>query len=267
MSDPNARGVDDAPDGDADDWTRAFYEIPVALALLPATAAEIDQRLACIESALGLRGGERVLDQCCGAGSLALALARKGHAVTGVDISSAFIERARADAAAQGLAAEFACADATRWTAPVPCDAGFNWGTGFGCAADDRVNRAMLERAAGSLRPGARFALDYYNVAGVLAGFREHFAYERDLDGRSVRVERRSVLDLGRGLLHQDWSFHDRGRVTAMPRTTTRLYLPAELAGLLAAAGFVVEGCLGGYDGRPLDLDAPRCIAIGHKST
>jgi SAM-dependent methyltransferase len=250
-----------------DDWTRAFYETPLALALLPARPAEIAERVACIERALELRGGERVLDQCCGAGSLALALARKGHAVAGVDISSAFIERARADAAAQALDAHFVCADATAWSAPVPCAAGFNWGTGFGCSGDDDFNRAMLARAAASLRPGARFALDYYNVAGVLAGFREHFAYERELDGRSMRVERRSTLDLARGLLHQDWSFHDRGQVTAMPRTTTRLYLPAELASLLAAAGFVIEGFLGGYDGRALALDAPRCIAIARKST
>jgi SAM-dependent methyltransferase len=253
----------------SDGWTRAFYEVPVATAILPATAAEIDERVACIERVLALRDGERQLlfDQCCGNGSLTLALARKGHAVVGVDISAAFIERARAEAAAHALDAAFACADATQWTAPAPCDAGFNWGTGFGCFADDASNRAMLERARDSLRPGARFAVDYYNVAGVLAGFRERFAYERELDGRSVRIERRSELDLARGLLHQDWSFHDRDRVTAMPRTTTRLYLPAELASMLAAAGFTVEGFLGGYDGRALALDAPRCIAIARRST
>jgi SAM-dependent methyltransferase len=246
-------------------WTRDFYETPLAMAVLPATAAEIDERVACIERALTLRGGERVLDQCCGAGSLGLALARKGHPITGVDISNSFIEHARAQAATQALDADFACADATRWTAPVPCDAGFNWGTGFGCDEDDDFNRAMLACAADSLRPGARFALDYYNVAGVLAGFRERFAYERELDGRSVRVERHSMLDLERGLLRQDWRFHDRGQVTAMPRTTTRLYLPAELTALLTAAGFAIEGFIGGYDGRALDIDAPRCIAIAHK--
>jgi SAM-dependent methyltransferase len=250
----------------SDGWTRAFYETPVAASLLPATQAELDLRVACIERALALRGGERLLDQCCGAGNIALALARKGHPVVGVDISRAFIDRAAADARASGLDAAFTCADATRWTAPEPCDAGFNWGTGFGCFADDGANRAMLAAACASLRPGAPFALDYYNVAGVLAGFRAEFAYERELDGRTVRVERRSRLDLARGLLHQDWSFHDGGQVTPMPRTTTRLYLPAELAAMLASVGFAVQGFLGGYDGRPLDLDTPRCIAIVRRS-
>lgn len=250
----------------SDGWTRAFYETPVAASLLPVSQAELDLRVACIERALGLRGGERLLDQCCGAGSIALALARKGHPVVGVDISSAFVDQARADAAASGLDAELACADATAWTSPTPCDAGFNWGTGFGCFASDDANRAMLACAWASLRPGARFALDYYNVAGVLAGFRPEFSYERELDGRTVRVERRSVLDLERGLLHQDWSFHDAGQVTPMPRTTTRLYLPAELAAMLVSVGFDVQEFLGGYDGRPLDLAAPRCIVVVHRS-
>ena len=250
----------------SDGWTRAFYETPVAASLLPVTGAELDLRVACIERALDLRGGERLLDQCCGAGNIALALARKGHPVAGVDISSAFVDQARAEAQAGRLDADFACADATAWTAPAPCDAGFNWGTGFGCFADDDANRAMLARAHESLRPGARFALDYYNVAGVLAGFRAGFAYQRELDGRTVRVERRSALDLERGLLHQDWSFHDGDRVTPMPRTTTRLYLPAELAAMLASVGFAVQEFLGGYDGRPLDLDAPRCIVIVRRS-
>jgi SAM-dependent methyltransferase len=250
----------------SDGWTRAFYETPVAASLLPVTRAELDLRIGCIERALGLRGGERLLDQCCGAGSIALALARKGHPVVGVDISAAFIARAQEDARTSGLDADFTCADATRWTAPRPCDAGFNWGTGFGCFADDDANRAMLARASASLRPGALFALDYYNVAGVLAGFRAELAYEREQDGRTVRVERRSQLDLAAGLLHQDWTFHDRDQVTPMPRTTTRLYLPAELAAMLASAGFTVQEFCGGYDGRRLDLDAPRCIAIARRS-
>lgn len=249
----------------SDGWTRAFYEAPIAAAILPA-GEELDTRVACVERLLGLQGSERVLDQCCGAGAMALALARKGHPVTGVDISAPFVERARAEAAAHGTGGQFACADATRWTAPVPCDAGFNWGTGFGCFDDDHANRAMLACAAASLRPGARFALDYYNVAGVLAGFRPRLGYERPYQGRAVRVERRSTLDLVRGLLHQDWSVRDRGRVTTLPRTTTRLYLPRELGAMLVSVGFAVEGFRGGYDGRPLELDAPRCIVIAHKA-
>jgi SAM-dependent methyltransferase len=58
--------------------------------------------------------GTRVLDLGCGTGELALELARRGHLVTGVDISAVAIGRARAKAATEGLSADFLIGDATR---------------------------------------------------------------------------------------------------------------------------------------------------------
>src|SRR5690349_19007360 len=60
----------------------------------------------------GVDKGQRVLDVGCGTGGTTLAVARRtGHA-TGVDISAPMIAVARATAAAEGLPAEFLCADA-----------------------------------------------------------------------------------------------------------------------------------------------------------
>jgi demethylmenaquinone methyltransferase / 2-methoxy-6-polyprenyl-1,4-benzoquinol methylase len=42
-----------------------------------------------------VRGGDRVLDACCGTGDLALAAARVGGRVTGLDFSERMLERAR----------------------------------------------------------------------------------------------------------------------------------------------------------------------------
>ena len=55
----------------------------------------------------------RVLDVGCGTGSLSVLLARLGHAVMGIDLSPAMIERARAKAAAKGLQATFRVMDAS----------------------------------------------------------------------------------------------------------------------------------------------------------
>jgi len=51
---------------------------------------------------LNIQPGERMLDVACGAGQLALPMARAGAIVTGVDIAANLIEQARARAAAEG---------------------------------------------------------------------------------------------------------------------------------------------------------------------
>jgi SAM-dependent methyltransferase len=56
--------------------------------------------------------GYRLLDVGCGSGQLALMAAKDGLAVTGVDIASNSVERARARAQAEGLPARFEEADA-----------------------------------------------------------------------------------------------------------------------------------------------------------
>ena len=56
--------------------------------------------------------GYRLLDVGCGSGQLALMAAKDGLAVTGVDIASNWVERARARAHAEGLPAHFEEADA-----------------------------------------------------------------------------------------------------------------------------------------------------------
>ena len=60
----------------------------------------------------GLRAGDRVLDVATGSGNAALAAARCGAEVTGIDYVPGLLERARARSAAEGLEIELAEGDA-----------------------------------------------------------------------------------------------------------------------------------------------------------
>lgn len=60
-----------------------------------------------IEQQLKAVAARGVLDVACGTGKHALALAERGYAVVGVDLSSGMIERARANAAAAGVDVRF----------------------------------------------------------------------------------------------------------------------------------------------------------------
>ncbi len=61
---------------------------------------------------LGVTPGTRLLDVGCGAGQLALIAARAGAQVTGCDIATNWLEKARARASAEGLAITFEEGDA-----------------------------------------------------------------------------------------------------------------------------------------------------------
>jgi ubiquinone/menaquinone biosynthesis C-methylase UbiE len=61
---------------------------------------------------LNIAPGSKLLDVACGSGQLALMAAKDGLEVTGVDIASNLVQRARARAQAEGLRARFDEADA-----------------------------------------------------------------------------------------------------------------------------------------------------------
>ena len=61
---------------------------------------------------LGIPPGAQVLDVACGSGNVAIAAARRGARVTGLDIAPNLLEQARARASAEGLDARFDEGDA-----------------------------------------------------------------------------------------------------------------------------------------------------------
>src|SRR5215218_1037002 len=70
-----------------------------------------EQEVAFLVDALGLHEGERVLDVGCGPGRHALALARRGIDVVGVDLSEDFVALAREAAKGEGPEARFEVGD------------------------------------------------------------------------------------------------------------------------------------------------------------
>ncbi len=60
-----------------------------------------------IEQQLQMQNSRRVLDAACGTGMHAIALAQRGYAVAGADLSTGMIERARLNAADAGADVRF----------------------------------------------------------------------------------------------------------------------------------------------------------------
>jgi demethylmenaquinone methyltransferase / 2-methoxy-6-polyprenyl-1,4-benzoquinol methylase len=198
-----------APDG----VRRMFDRIaPVYDAMNRTMTAGLDRRWRRITAEAVVRPGYSVLDACCGTGDLAIAAARIGGRVTGLDFSQPMLERARHKA--RGL--EWVEGDLL--SLPF-ADASFDAATvGFGVRNVEDLARAISELRR-VLRPGGRLGiLEITRPRGVLAPF--------------YRVWFDRVVPLLGKLLPGGSAY------TYLPASVRRFPGPEELAELIAAAGF-----------------------------
>ena len=209
---------------------------------------------------LALAPGASVVDLGCGHGRHALALARRGHGVLGIDAVAGFVERAKDAAARDGLGAEFVHADLRAFTLERPSFDGaiclfdaFGW-------FDDEGQRAVLRNALGMLVPGGRLLLDVRTREFVTrlapVGLTETG------DGAMMIDRQRFDLESGR-LIDTRTTVRD-GR-TKTVSFSMRIYAYTELRAMLEGVGFEVERVYGGYDGAALSAARPRTLVIARR--
>jgi demethylmenaquinone methyltransferase/2-methoxy-6-polyprenyl-1,4-benzoquinol methylase len=152
---------------------RAMFDriAPVYDAMNRTMTAGLDRRWRRITAEAVVRPGDEVLDACCGTGDLAVAGARAGGRVTGLDFSERMLERARRKAP------ELEWVSGDLLALPFP-DASFDAATvGFGVRnvenlqlalrelrrvlrAEGRLGILEITRPRGLLRPFYRFWFD-----------------------------------------------------------------------------------------------------------
>ncbi len=246
-------------------WWETLYDDWLADQLLARSEDDARPDVDFLVRRLDLGPGARVLDQCCGIGSLALPLAARGFDVVGVDQAAGYVARAQRDARARGLHLELVAADARAFVPRAPVNAAFNWWTSFGYADRDEDNVAMLARAFDALVPGGAFALDTMNVPGVLRSFQRDVAVRRTTPRGEVLLLRESSVDLARGVMLKRWTYHLDGKQVADHRSRVRLYMPDTIARMLASVGFEAIELLGSTEGEPVGLDSPRLVALARR--
>ena len=222
-----------------------FYEESIDDAHSDADTAEI-------LGLLQLPPGSHILDVPCGHGRLSRRLAAAGMAVTGVDLTPAYVEDARADPHLRPGSVTYLEGDIRALPVDGPFDAVVCWLNSFGYYDDDDCHK-VLEEFHRVLRPGGKVAIDQMHHDGGVRHFTpapDAVVVQRDDDamfevstfdpitGR-MRVERTAYRD---GTLRRASYF-------------IRLPTPPEWVVWLEAAGFHdVQFRAGG--GGPLELDS-----------
>jgi SAM-dependent methyltransferase len=216
-----------------------------------AAAAELAWRL------LDIRPGMSVLDLACGHGEMAGRLAALGCQVTGLDSSAVFLDRARADADAAGISAEYVTGDMRQLPWRSRFDRVVNWSTAFGYF-DDAANRAVLDGIARALRPGGRLAMDLDNLTSFLAAMCPSRVVAAR-DNGDMLVDRYH-LDALTGRFEAERTVLRDGRSRRV-RFVKRLFGFPELRDWLLAAGFATVGGYG-EDGQPLTAGHRRMVVV-----
>ena len=222
-----------------------FYEESIDDAHSDADTAEI-------LGLLQLPSGSHILDVPCGHGRLSRRLAAAGMVVTGVDLTPAYVEDARADPHLRPGSVTYLEGDIRALPVDGPFDAVVCWLNSFGYYDDDDCHK-VLEEFRRVLRPGGMVAIDQMHHDGGVRHFTpapDAVVVQRDDDamfevstfdpitGR-MRVERTAYRD---GTLRRASYF-------------IRLPTPPEWVVWLEAAGFHdVQFRAGG--GGPLELDS-----------
>jgi SAM-dependent methyltransferase len=197
----------------------------------------------------------RVLDVPCGSGRHAVALARRGHQVTGVDLSDAFLEIARRNAGVEWIQADM------RNPPRRTFDAAYCWGNSFGYL-EHAGTIAFLRNLAAVLRNDARFVLDTGTVAeSLLAAFQTSSEYQ--FGGIHLHIER--DYDCRRSRYLGKYTF-ERDGVVEVRHMEQSIYTCAEVVRLLEQAGFTVERLHGDLDRTPFRLGARRLLVTARRT-
>ena len=209
--------------------------------------AEVVWRLA------GLVPGSDVLDAPCGHGRIANRLGAMGAAVTGLDITPAFLDIARRDAGERGVDVEYVAGDLRELGFEQRFDAAVSWFTSFGYWDDDTC-RAVLGGYGRALRPGGRLLIELQNRDRVIRGFLpwvvQHAGddfmidtHEFDAAANRIHTSRTTVV----------------GAERRSTEFTVRMFTPTELRDWLLGAGFGRVEVMDG-DGEALQLDSRRMV-------
>jgi len=217
------------------------------------------QEVSFLREELELRPGGSIIDVACGTGRHAIELAKRGYAVTGLDLSTGMLARASTAAKAAGVQVEWLRADATQFSLPRKYDAAICLCEGaFGLLsqADDPVEQplSILRNISRCLKPGARAVFTVLNAARMIRRYQNRESSQGRFD--SLTMVESSTVPPREGL--PPLPLRERG------------FLPSELVLLFRLAGMppldIWGGTAGNWRRAAIDPDEFEIMVVARKA-
>lgn len=190
-----------------------------------------------IEREIGRDRSVRIIDIGCGTGRHTIELTKRGYQVTGADLSSDQIKRAREKAKEAGLSIDFQTQDAR----DLPFNGEFELAImlcegGFSLMETDEMNFAILKSAARALKDQGKLIFTTLNGLFPLFHSVSDFYKSAEKEGQSQCKD--CSFDLMTFRDHNTVFFEDDAGHKKELNCNERYYVPSEITWLLKTLGF-----------------------------
>lgn len=237
-------------------WT-AFYPVMFSKARWAIADDEVQSAL----SLLDIQTPVDVLDFCCGPGRHAVALAKLGHRVLGVDRTAFYLDVGREKAKEAGVEVLWALGDVRLFQRVAAFDCALSVFTSFGYFQDPADDLRLLENVYASLRPGGKLLMDLSGKEVVEKALTPYSCAEPEQG--LIWTEERTVLGDWEGIKNK-WTLL-RGEEKFEHTLFIRLYSGEDLKKILLNVGFSRVNLFGSLEGDPYDHLARRLVVVGVK--
>ncbi|MEA2164753.1 MAG: hypothetical protein QOK37_2880 [Thermoanaerobaculia bacterium] len=244
----------------SNDWFQDFFQ-GVAVDFWTAVAPPGDSDVAFLQSIFGEPPRREILDVACGAGRHSIPLATRGYSVTGLDLSSTFLDEAQRRAIEENVSITWQRGDMRALPFRERFDGALCFGNSFGYCDRDGT-RAFVRSLSDALKPGAAFVLETGASAESLL---PALQTRRWMEAGDILFFSSANYDAAQSRLDIEYNFLRDG-VRETRSAQTWIYTVGEIAELFASAGLIVEQLCSSVDGTTFRLGDPKLLLIARKT-
>ena len=256
-------------------WKLSFDQRYLDTYLTDLTPERTSKEIDFVVNAAGLVPQDRILDVACGHGRHSIELARRGFTVVGLDYSTVFLEKAKADAEKAGVKVDFIQGNMKELPFNQDFDVVLLLFTSFGYFSNQE-NQEVFSQIRKSLKPNGRFLIDVISGEAVIKRFNREGVKEegtnllkipRVVQMGGVSINEIEWYDLHEQLIHTNREWMDNGEKKEH-EFYLRVYTIPQYKEMLSRAGFKFQNLWGDFLGNPHDTGGNfRTIILAQKDS